>query len=90
MGMDQIQLPNEEVRQMLRDSLRGFLGAQCRADASSPEDVSAVWTGLAGQGIASLGCDFSEGGLREIWVVMAELGRAACPAPIRRSTRCAA
>jgi hypothetical protein len=83
--MDQIQLPNEEVRQMLRDSLRGFLGEQWRADvtqATSPEDVSAIWTRLVGQGVASLGCDFAEGGLREILVVMAELGRAACPAPM--------
>jgi alkylation response protein AidB-like acyl-CoA dehydrogenase len=83
--MDQIQLPNEEVRQMLRDSLRGFLGEQWSADvkqATSPEEVSAIWTKLVGQGIASLGCDFTEGGLREILVVMAELGRAACPAPM--------
>ena len=83
--MDQIQLPNEEVRQMLRDSLRGFLGEQWRADvtqATSPEGVSAIWTKLVGQGVASLGCDFAEGGLREILVVMAELGRAACPAPM--------
>lgn len=82
--MDQIQLPNEEVRQMLRDSLRGFLGEQWRADgkhATSPE-VSAIWTKLVGQGVASLGCDFAEGGLREILLVMAELGRAACPAPM--------
>jgi alkylation response protein AidB-like acyl-CoA dehydrogenase len=83
--MDQIQLPNEEVRQMLRDSLRRFLGEQWRADvtqATSPEDVSAIWTRLVRQGVASLGCDFAEGGLREILVVMAELGRAACPAPM--------
>ena len=83
--MDLIQLPNEEVRQMLRDSLRGFLAAQWRADgeqATPPEEVSATWTRLVGQGVASLGCDFTEGGLREILVVMAELGRAACPAPM--------
>src|SRR5882757_839002 len=84
-GMDLIQLPNEEVRQMLRDSLRGFLAAQWRADgeqATPPEEVSATWTRLVGQGVATLGCDFTEGGLREILVVMAELGRAACPAPM--------
>jgi alkylation response protein AidB-like acyl-CoA dehydrogenase len=80
--MDQIQLPNEEVRQMLRDSLRGFLGEQWHAEAASSEDVSAIWTRLVGQGVATLGCDFTEGGLREILVVMAELGRAACPAPM--------
>ena len=83
--MDLIQLPNEEIRQMLRDSLRGFLGAHWSPDvtrAISPGEISAVWTKLVGQGVASLGCDFTEGGLREILVVMAELGRAACPAPM--------
>jgi alkylation response protein AidB-like acyl-CoA dehydrogenase len=83
--MDMVQLPSEEIRQMLRDSLRGFLGEQWSADgkqATSSEEVSAIWTKLVGQGVASLGCDFSEGGLREILVVMAELGRAACPAPM--------
>jgi alkylation response protein AidB-like acyl-CoA dehydrogenase len=72
---------------MLRDSLRGFLEEHWKADvaakqSSSPEAISAIWTKLVGQGVASLGCDFSEGGLREILVVMAELGRAACPAPM--------
>ena len=70
---------------MLRNSLRGFLGEQWSADgrqATSSEDVSAIWTKLVGQGVASLGCEFTEGGLREILVVMAELGRAACPAPM--------
>ena len=82
--MDMVELPSEEVRQMLRDSLRGFLGEQWRADSkqATPEEVSAIWTKLVGQGVASLGCDFTEGGLREILVVMAELGRAACPAPM--------
>jgi hypothetical protein len=82
--MDMVELPSEEVRQMLRDSLRGFLGEQWRTDGrqATPEEVSAIWTKLVGQGVASLGCDFAEGGLREILVVMAELGRAACPAPM--------
>jgi len=85
--MDLAQLPNEEVRTMLRESLRGFLGEHWSADkaasrAASPEDISAIWTRLVRQGIASLGCDPSEGGLCEILVVMAELGRAACPAPM--------
>jgi len=50
--------------------------------AGSPEQISAIWSRLVGQGVASLGCHDSEGGLREILVVMAELGRAACPAPM--------
>lgn len=85
--MDHSQLPSDDIRGMLRDSLRGFLDEHWKADAaakqsSSPEAISAIWTKLVGQGVASLGCDFSEGGLREILVVMAELGRAACPAPM--------
>jgi alkylation response protein AidB-like acyl-CoA dehydrogenase len=85
--MDQHQLPNQEIREMLRDSLRGFLSEHWNADvaakpSASPEAISAIWTQLVGQGVASLGCDFREGGLREILVVMAELGRAACPAPM--------
>ncbi|WP_454631654.1 acyl-CoA dehydrogenase family protein [Bradyrhizobium cenepequi] len=71
---------------MLRDSLRGFLGQHWRAESMkhgpSPGDVAAIWGKLAGQGVASLGSDPDLGGLREILVVMAELGRAACPAPM--------
>ncbi len=85
--MDVSQLPSDEIREMLRDSLRGFLAEHWNAaDAATPvalpETISSIWTRLVGQGVASLGCDFSEGGLREILVVMAELGRAACPAPM--------
>ena len=72
---------------MLRDSLRGFLEEHWNADAAAkqsapPEEISSIWTKLVGQGVASLGCDVSEGGLREILVVMAELGRAGCPVPM--------
>ncbi len=85
--MESVQLPNDEIREMLRNSLRGFLAGHWNAAAAAsetalPEAVAATWARLVGQGVASLGCDFSEGGLREILVVMAELGRAACPAPM--------
>ncbi len=85
--MDLAGHPNEEVRTMLRDSLRGFLGEHWTADkaamrSASAEEIPRIWTELAGQGVASLGCDLAEGGLSEILVVMAELGRAACPAPM--------
>jgi alkylation response protein AidB-like acyl-CoA dehydrogenase len=85
--MDLAEFPNEDVRTMLRDSLRGFLGEHWTAGkaalrSASAEEISGIWTGLVGQGIASLGCDLGEGGLSEILVVMAELGRAACPAPM--------
>ena len=85
--MDPSQLPSDEIREMLRDSLRGFLREHWSAVAASkqaaePEEIAAIWTSLVGQGVAALGCDFSEGGLREILVVMTELGGAACPAPM--------
>ncbi len=85
--MPPIELPSDDVRTMLRDSLRGFLGAQWNVQAAatsseSAEEVAAIWTRLVGQGVAGLGCDAGEGGLREIVVVMTELGRAACPAPM--------
>lgn len=83
--MDLAELPGEDVRTMLRDSLRGFLGKHWTLDnarAASSDEISAIWTGLVQQGVASLGCDPSEGSLREILLVMAELGRAACPAPM--------
>jgi len=81
------QLASDEIREMLRDSLRGFLAEHWKAaEDSTPatlsEAISSIWAKLVGQGVASLGCDLDEGGVREILVVMAELGRAACPAPM--------
>jgi alkylation response protein AidB-like acyl-CoA dehydrogenase len=81
------ELPSDDVRTMLRDSLRGFLGGQWNPEAAAKasglaEAIAAIWTGLAGQGVATLGRDFGEGGLREILVVMTELGRSSCPAPM--------
>src|SRR5260221_14637460 len=85
--MDLSQLPSDEIREMLRDSLRGFLEEHWNAStmakqAAAPEEISAIWTRLVGQGVASLGCNFREGWLGEIPVVMPQLGRAACPAPL--------
>lgn len=85
--MDPSELPSNDMREMLRDSLRGFLrehwsGVAASKQAAEPEAIAAIWTRLVGQGVAALGCDFSEGGLREILVVMTELGGAACPAPM--------
>lgn len=80
-------LPGDEERQMLRDSARGYLKQYWPEDkalqlAQSPGEVGAIWRGLAQQGLAVLGSEPLEGGLREILVVMEELGRAACPAPM--------
>jgi len=78
--------PDDDVREMLRDSLRGFLGEQWNAGriktGPSPQDIAAIWTRLVGQGVATLCSNRDEGGLREAAVALEELGRAACPAPL--------
>ncbi|WP_407165083.1 acyl-CoA dehydrogenase [Bradyrhizobium sp. ORS 111] len=84
--MAAIEASDGDVAGMLRDSVRGFLDEHWRplgvAASSSPDEVSAIWRKLVGQGVAELGAAGSEGGLAEILVVMAELGRAGCPAPM--------
>ncbi|MGI4815079.1 MAG: acyl-CoA dehydrogenase [Janthinobacterium lividum] len=85
--MAETVLPTDEERQMLRDSVRGFLeqywpAATAVERASDPKAVAEIWQKLAELGLATLGTDPSEGGLREIAIVMEELGRAACPAPV--------
>ena len=84
--MDATGLPSDDTAEMLRDSLRGFLEAHWAAgggkERRSADDISAIWPKLIGQGVAALGSGRDEGGLAEILVVMAELGRAACPAPM--------
>ena len=80
-------LPGAEERTLLRESVRGFLATHWPAAGAVErcEDRAAVatlWQGLVGQGLATSGHEPSEGGLREVAVVMEELGRAACPAPL--------
>lgn len=80
-------LPGDAERTMLRDALRTFLEDNWAAGGavalgSDPIAIASVWEQLAVQGLASLGSDPSEGGLREIALVMEELGRAACPVPM--------
>lgn len=76
----------DDVTAMLRESIRGFLDEHWRlrgaTASSSPDEISAIWRKLVGQGVAALGAEAGEGGLAEILVVMAELGRAGCPAPM--------
>src|SRR5918911_3166827 len=86
-AVDRSALPTDEERVMLRDSTRGYLEQHWPVDkaltlAQSVQEVKAIWRGLAEQGLAALGSEPAEGGLREIVVVMEELGRAACPAPM--------
>ena len=85
--VDPPSLPGDEERALLRESLRGFLqthwpaaGAVSRSDDGHA--VVALWQGLVGQGLATLGSEPAEGGLREAVLVMEEIGRAACPAPL--------
>jgi alkylation response protein AidB-like acyl-CoA dehydrogenase len=85
--MPEVVLPTDEERAMLRDSLRGFLtehwpSAQAVEKSSERTAVADIWGKLVAQGVATLGTEPSEGGLREIAIVMEELGRAACPAPM--------
>jgi len=79
--MAAIEASDGDVAGMLRDSLRGFLDEHWRP-LGVPDEVSAIWRKLVGQGVAALGAAGSEGGLAEILVIMAELGRAGCPAPM--------
>ncbi|MFO1272775.1 MAG: acyl-CoA dehydrogenase family protein [Rubrivivax sp.] len=80
-------LPGTEERALLRDSLRGWLQQHWPATGALERSadraaVAALWQGLVGQGLAALGAERSEGGLREAALAMEELGRAACPAPL--------
>ncbi|GAP37920.1 butyryl-CoA dehydrogenase [Piscinibacter sakaiensis] len=80
-------LPSDEERTMLRDSVRGFLAhhwpaAEAVDAAADPARVASAWRQLAELGLAQLCTDPSEGGLREVLLVMEELGRAACPVPL--------
>lgn len=91
MRVDPSTLPTDEERQLLRDSARGYLEQYWPSDkalnfANDPLQVTKLWSGLAEQGFAALGSEPSEGGLREVLVVMEELGRAACPAPMIAAT----
>jgi alkylation response protein AidB-like acyl-CoA dehydrogenase len=76
-----------EIRAMLRDAVRGLLATQWPADkavelGADSAGVASIWRRLSSQGVAAIGRDVEDGGLAEAQVVMAELGRAACPAPM--------
>jgi len=86
-GLDAASLPGAEERALLRDSLRGFLAEHWPAAAAvqrggDADAVATLWSQLVAQGVAALGSEPTEGGLRELVVAMEELGRAACPAPL--------
>lgn len=78
---------SEEERGLLRESIRGFLSDHWPVEgaverSNDPEAVRSIWHGLGAQGLAGLGADPEEGGLREILLAFEELGRASCPAPL--------
>jgi alkylation response protein AidB-like acyl-CoA dehydrogenase len=82
-----VNLASDQERTMLRDAVRGLLQLHWPADkaialAAQPAERTRLWGVLAGDGYAMLGADREAGGLREILIVLQELGRAACPAPM--------
>ncbi len=86
-SFDAAHLPGDEERALLRQSLRGWLAQHWPAQGAIERcgdraAVAALWNGLAGQGVATLGRDPTEGGLREALLAMEELGRAPAPAPL--------
>ena len=65
-----VALPTDEDRELLRESLRGWLGehwpaATATSDAADPARLRTVWRGLAQQRLGALGRDPAEGGLQE-------------------------
>jgi acyl-CoA dehydrogenase len=78
---------SDPERGLLRDSLRNFLrqnwpaehAVQRSVDASA---ITALWRGVAGLGLTSLGVAAEQAGLRETLLVFEELGRASCPVPL--------
>jgi alkylation response protein AidB-like acyl-CoA dehydrogenase len=86
-NIDATVLPGPQERDLLRESVRGFLGQLWPAAGAIERTHDTVatrtlWEGLVAQGLTTLGHDPAEGGLREASLVMEELGRAACPVPL--------
>ena len=78
---------SDAERGLLRKSTRDLLSNVWPADkavenSSDAQAVGKLWSAMARQGLAALGSDAAEAGLREIILVFEELGRAACPAPL--------
>ncbi|WP_445486983.1 acyl-CoA dehydrogenase [Rhodopseudomonas sp. RCAM05734] len=79
------QLPTDEERDMLRGSVRGFLGqhiAGARTVDAGRQTERQLWKQLANLGLTALGTDPGQGGLREVVIVQEELGRAGCGSPL--------
>jgi acyl-CoA dehydrogenase len=89
MNPSTLQAPHvsDAERALLRRSVRDFLSKAWLADravedSDNTQAVAKLWLAMARQGLASLGANAAEGGLREVILVFEELGRASCPAPL--------
>jgi alkylation response protein AidB-like acyl-CoA dehydrogenase len=84
--MGAVSVESDDVTGLLRDSMRGLLEMHWRpdgpTDGASPEAIAGIWDRLVQLGVTVLGSDPQERSLSAILVVMEELGRAACPAPM--------
>ena len=78
---------SDAERSLLRKSVRDLLANIWPADkvaenSGNAQAIATLWPAMARQGLASLGSNAGEVGLREIVLVFEELGRASCPAPL--------
>jgi alkylation response protein AidB-like acyl-CoA dehydrogenase len=84
--MATVSVESDDVTGLLRDSMRGLLETHWRVDGAtdgaSPQAIAGIWDRLIQQGVTVLGSDPQERSLSAILVVMEELGRSACPAPM--------
>ncbi|MFM9969086.1 MAG: acyl-CoA dehydrogenase family protein [Burkholderiales bacterium] len=76
-----------EEATMLRDSARHFFAEEwppehAMAAAKDPSKLRRLWEQMGRQGWLALGADAGDGDLRFATVLLGELGRAACPAPM--------
>jgi alkylation response protein AidB-like acyl-CoA dehydrogenase len=85
MSDDANLMPSDEDRQILREAVRGFLSRRWHFPAGSAGDAAELtrfWQEIVAQGLADLGRERAEGGLRELALAMEEFGFAACPLPL--------
>jgi alkylation response protein AidB-like acyl-CoA dehydrogenase len=78
---------SETERGMLRRSVRDLLSRSWPTEkavenAENPRAIAELWHAMAVQGLASLGGNEAEAGLRETLLVFEELGRAGAAAPL--------
>lgn len=84
---DAEQALTDSDRALLRKSVRDLLSVRWPAEkavqqSADRQQLVAIWRALAAQGLAALGSNGAEAGLREVILVFEELGRAACPASL--------